>query len=206
MEAGDLSQKLTRINDASPCYVHCKPLSYRTGAEKANWSSAVPDNQDRDTFAQLWKGASARGAKVKLALVSTWEDSWIGRPREQYMQDGWHCWAAAVSSHRRGQRMLLIYDSDPRNMETEATFRITQLHPMQEGFARIARNGGEKQARRRTSSVHSTQVWYNQDMSNFGSNECLSNAMDWIRQMAKNGAPIQEGDERLRGFRRILSW
>ena len=98
-----LSEFMRYAQTLTAAYVHARPISFPTSANKTNWTHDVPDPEGRDCYDDLRK--DALGSKNRLALLATWTRSWVGRP---WKEDPWHCWGAAMLDNPTGYGKHLV--------------------------------------------------------------------------------------------------
>ena len=186
----ELSKWLTYAQELTTAYVHPRPISFPTSANKANWSYGVEDPEGRDCYNSLSKHAPK--SKNRLMLFATWTKSWVGRP---WKEDSWHCWGAAMLDNSTGYgKHLVIFDSEADMSQDFTVVRPKEVMLCtQTSFIKWARG------KHRLDSL-----WFGNAGITPTPFDCVRHTVEWIESFA----PVLErkfqiGDSRLAGFARI---
>lgn len=189
--AAELSGFLAYAQSLTDTYVHPRPISFPTSANKANWADALPDTAERDCYDSLRTAASSSN---RLALFETWTKSWVGNP--DWRTDPWHCWGAAILKNPTGYgKHLIIFDCEAdMNQDFSVVRPRSFMLPTQLSFIKSARD---------YSRVDS--VWYgNAGITPIPLHDVL-HTVEWIESFASHLEPMFQGpsDPRFAGFAQV---
>jgi hypothetical protein len=168
-------------------YLHQVPISFTNKTTKQNWAASLPDSDYRHTFSQFWKGFK-KPQSTWLAVFHTWNQTWVGDLN--WDSSIWHCWGIAIIKSPKGQgKHLILWDCDPVLQNHKADFHYGLLS-LQRKFIKFANQQG-----------HLSSIWYNQDISFSGQDQCLKSTLLWIQKLFKYGDYPFQGlnDLRIKG-------
>lgn len=207
----DTNQFLVRLSEycaaepSSP-YVHPNIISFPTGTARTNWNIGWSGNEElpqEDWQAEIramgilsdLNRATPR-ANVRICMMVTWTQTWVGKPKDSWKESEWHAWGMATINIRRPGnsrsygKVMLVWDCDAFPKDENGKEKPLSLMGMQ-GRAFDELRGKAK----------NWSVWIGGGVS--GEGRCLRETSEWLREAADwDDGPFEGADDaRLEGFR-----